>query len=50
LVANNTSKMPNVVPVRVNDETLTFRLLGKSNAHYKEFEFIGLLSEEIIFM
>ena len=43
-------EVPNVVPVRVNDETLTFRLLGKSNDHYKEFEFIGLLSEEIIFM
>ncbi len=43
-------EVPNVVPVRVNDETLTFRLLGKSNAHYKEFEYIGLLSEEIIFM
>ena len=43
-------EVPNVVPVRVNDETLTFRLLGESNANYKEFEFIGLLSEEIIFM
>lgn len=42
------SKVPNVVPVKVNDETLTFRLLEKSNAHYKAFEYIGVLSEEII--
>ena len=43
------SEVPNVVPVRVNDETLVFNLSEKSNGVYKEFKYMGVLSEEIIF-
>jgi len=43
------SEVPNVVPIRVNDETLVFNLSEKSNGIYKEFKYMGVLSEEIIF-
>lgn len=39
--------VPRVIPVKVNDEILTFRLTDRSYGDYKNFEYIGDLSEVI---
>ena len=42
-------EVPNVIPVKVNDETLIFNLDSQSFGLYNKFNFVGFLSEELSF-
>jgi hypothetical protein len=39
--------VPRVIPIKVNDEIMTFKLTDRSYGDYKNFEYIGDLSEVI---